>query len=199
MRKNNSGKISTHLDGIALVMPGVFPQAHCKTHPIQSCIIFSVTKDTMQGDYWLFGNEVKAHAVEQLVLLQHHRRQRVHLLHVEVELDASRRVSEKVSLVLEARWTSGWGKLAAVHTRSSRNTFVERCVTVTHCWQSQNLLLDRFFFVVTHPGRHCHFWGDAEISPVTKQAAVAMMTQSTGVFLSEWEANATLWSMTFFF
>lgn len=150
---------------------GFPPRSHCKTHPMQSCIVFSITKDTMQGHYWLFGNEVKAHAVEQLVFLQHHRSQRVHLLHVEVELDASRRVSEKVSLVLEARRTSGRGKQAAVHTRSSGNTLVERCATVTHCRQSQHLLLDGFFFVVTHPGRHCHFWGHAEISLITKQSS----------------------------
>jgi hypothetical protein len=48
----------------------------------------------------LLGHQVEAHAVEQLVLLQHHAGQRGHELHVEGELDASRRVPQEVPPVL---------------------------------------------------------------------------------------------------
>lgn len=50
--------------------------------------------------YPQFGHEVEAHAVEELVLLQHHCSQRIHLLHVKVEVHSSRRVAQEVPLVL---------------------------------------------------------------------------------------------------
>lgn len=51
--------------------------------------------------YSLFWNQVEAHPVKKLVFLQHDQCDGIHLLDVKVKLDASRRVSEEVPLVLD--------------------------------------------------------------------------------------------------
>lgn len=48
----------------------------------------------------LFRNQVEAHPVEELVFLQHDQSDGIHLLHVKVELHASRRVAKEVPPVL---------------------------------------------------------------------------------------------------
>lgn len=176
MRKHNSGKISTHClceNPEHLVMLGVSPPPGpiAKHIPCSHALFFPLPKTQCRETTDCLGTRSKRMRLSSW------------------SSSSITAASGYICSMSKWNWTPAGGSRRkfllswrqgehqgeenkqAVHTRSSGNTFVERCATVTHCRQSQHLLLDGFFFVVTHPGRHCHFWGHTEISLITKQSS----------------------------
>lgn len=78
------------------------------------------------------------------------------MLHVEVELNAGRRVAQEVSSVLRSQLRN-FSDAEGVPVRPDVGVGLGVGVW-SYCRQSEDLLLERLLLVVADPGRHSYVW-----------------------------------------